>query len=140
MTLDEWRRIGGPLFAAFPRQGMTVEQQAETLTVYYADLAEFEAVDVDNACTWLRQNTGPFVPSVAIIREHVVIERNARVQRERLPDFTGVAQLPPAEQERLHDAGLRASVGAPPPLTDAQEAAARKYLESAAQQIGGSDD
>lgn len=107
MTLDEWKPISKALFSAFPQANIA----AETVAVYFADLAEFDARDVDAACTWLRQNTGPFAPSIAVIRDHCMVERMARLEHERIPDMTGIASLPEAEREKKLEEGMRASLG-----------------------------
>ena len=133
MTFAEWRTIGGALFAAFPQNRGTSEREAETLTVYFVDLAEYDERDVGAACTYLRRNAGPFLPSIAEIRRQTEVEGEARVAHERLPDFTGSHALPPAELQRLLDQGNRASEGAPAQPADEEEVRVRRQLASLAE-------
>lgn len=107
MTLDEWQEISGRLFSAFPSSSIT----KENLAAYFMDLADEDARDVAGAAAFFREHGGAFPPSLPELVRQVATERACRLEHERRPDFTGVAALPPAEQERIHLAGVRASIG-----------------------------
>lgn len=110
MELNEWRTISGPLFAAFPAANVT----PANVLAYFAELARFDAADVATAARFFSSSGGAFPPSLPELIKQIEREAEVRSAYDRLPDFTGSAALPPGDNEKLLEAGIRASVGIDP--------------------------